>query len=123
MGVTSPPKPATAQLDAARQFDFWLGEWDCAWGEGERGTNSVYLDLGDHAAALEHSTQAIGISRGCGYRLDEAHALALSGRIHHARGDRVPARAACQRALDIYAQAGAPESAEIAAQLSRLNGA
>ena len=83
----------------------------------------IDLDLGDHAAALEHSTQAIGISRGCGYRLDEAHALALSGRIHHARGDRVPARAACQRALDIYAQAGAPESAEIAAQLSRLDGA
>lgn len=48
MGVTSPPKPATAQLDAARQFDFWLGEWDCTWGEGERGTNSVYLDLGDN---------------------------------------------------------------------------
>ena len=48
MGVTSPPKPATAQLDAARQFDFWLGEWDCTWGDGEQGTNSVYLDLGDH---------------------------------------------------------------------------
>ena len=47
MGVTSPPKPATAQLDAARQFDFWLGEWDCTWGDGEQGTNSVYLDLGD----------------------------------------------------------------------------
>jgi hypothetical protein len=48
MGVTTPPKPATAQQDAARQFDFWLGEWDCSWGDGERGTNSVYLDLGDH---------------------------------------------------------------------------
>jgi hypothetical protein len=48
MSVTSPPRPATAQLDAARQFDFWIGEWDCAWGDGERGTNSVYLDLGDH---------------------------------------------------------------------------
>ena len=47
MGVTSPPKPSTAQLDAARQFDFWLGEWDCSWGDGEGGTNSVYLDLGD----------------------------------------------------------------------------
>ena len=47
MGVTSPPKPSTAQLDAARQFDFWFGEWDCSWGDGEGGTNSVYLDLGD----------------------------------------------------------------------------
>ena len=47
MGITAPPKPATAQLDAARQFDFWLGEWDCTWGEDGRGTNSVYRDLGD----------------------------------------------------------------------------
>ena len=47
MGITHPPKPRTAQQDAARQFDFWLGEWDCSWGEEGRGTNSVYLDLGD----------------------------------------------------------------------------
>jgi len=42
-------EPVTVELDAARQFDFWLGEWDCAWAD-ERGlhagTNSVYLDLG-----------------------------------------------------------------------------
>ena len=24
-----------------RQFDFWLGEWDVTWGEGERGSNRV----------------------------------------------------------------------------------
>jgi hypothetical protein len=47
MGITHPPKPYTAQQDGARQFDFWLGEWDCTWGDGESGTNSVYLDLGD----------------------------------------------------------------------------
>ena len=23
------------------QFDFWLGEWDCTWGENERGSNHV----------------------------------------------------------------------------------
>ena len=23
------------------QFDFWLGEWEAAWGENERGTNRV----------------------------------------------------------------------------------
>jgi hypothetical protein len=41
--------PLTIELDAARQFDFWLGEWDCTWhadGLEHRGTNSVYLDLG-----------------------------------------------------------------------------
>jgi hypothetical protein len=47
MGIAHPPKPHTAQQDGARQFDFWLGEWDCSWGDGEGGTNSVYLDLCD----------------------------------------------------------------------------
>ena len=33
--------------EPARQFDFWLGEWDLAWGDGEHATNSVYLDFDD----------------------------------------------------------------------------
>ena len=28
--------------DPKTQFDFWLGEWDCAWGEDGRGTNHVH---------------------------------------------------------------------------------
>jgi len=24
-----------------RQFDFWLGEWDCAWGDDGRGMNHI----------------------------------------------------------------------------------
>lgn len=47
MGIAPPPNPRTVQLDGARQFDFWLGEWDCTWAEGGVGTNSVYLDLAD----------------------------------------------------------------------------
>ncbi|MGH3073214.1 MAG: hypothetical protein ACRDNB_13240 [Gaiellaceae bacterium] len=42
-------EPLTIELDAARQFDFWLGEWDCSWhadGLEHVGTNSVYADLG-----------------------------------------------------------------------------
>jgi hypothetical protein len=42
-------EPPTVELDAARQFDFWLGEWDCTWvHDGARctATNSVYADLG-----------------------------------------------------------------------------
>ena len=42
-------EPHTVELDAARQFDFWLGEWDCTWvHDGDRctATNSVYADLG-----------------------------------------------------------------------------
>src|SRR5215213_620674 len=42
-------EPVTAKLDPERQFDFWLGEWDCTWsdGEGNEGsaTNTVYPDL------------------------------------------------------------------------------
>ena len=42
-------EPRTIELDPARQFDFWLGEWDCTWhadGLEHIGTNSVYADLG-----------------------------------------------------------------------------
>lgn len=42
-------EPMTIELDADRQFDFWLGEWDCTWSDAGRrlvATNSVYLDLG-----------------------------------------------------------------------------
>jgi len=46
MSIAAPPTPATAQLDATRQFDFLLGEWDCTWSDGA-GTDSVYLDLDD----------------------------------------------------------------------------
>ncbi|MBA3348253.1 MAG: DUF1579 family protein [Actinobacteria bacterium] len=41
--------PVTLELDASRQFDFWLGDWDCTWhsdGLEHVGTNSVYADLG-----------------------------------------------------------------------------
>jgi hypothetical protein len=24
-----------------RQFDFWLGEWDVSWGDGQQGTNRI----------------------------------------------------------------------------------
>jgi hypothetical protein len=29
------------EIPPERQFDFWLGEWDVTWGEGERGTNRI----------------------------------------------------------------------------------
>lgn len=28
------------------QFDFWLGEWDCTWGEDGKGTNHVHYIMG-----------------------------------------------------------------------------
>lgn len=48
MGLLRPSKPDTGSLDAKRQFDFWLGEWDATWGDGEHGTNSVYRDFDGH---------------------------------------------------------------------------
>jgi hypothetical protein len=38
-------------MEAARQFDFWLGEWGCSW-EGGYGTNTVTSEL-DGAVILE----------------------------------------------------------------------
>jgi len=29
------------------QFDFWLGEWDCTWGEDGKGTNHVLHIMDD----------------------------------------------------------------------------
>lgn len=28
-------------MDPEQQFDFWLGEWDCAWGEDGKATNHI----------------------------------------------------------------------------------
>lgn len=33
-------KPCVNSVEA-RQFDFWVGEWDLTWGEEGRGTNSI----------------------------------------------------------------------------------
>jgi hypothetical protein len=32
------------ELNERRQFDFWVGEWDCTW-DGGRGTNVVTSEL------------------------------------------------------------------------------
>jgi hypothetical protein len=50
----------------ARQFDFWIGEWDAVWGDGERGTNVIRAVL-DEAVILENfdghpGTLLIGMS-------------------------------------------------------------
>jgi hypothetical protein len=33
------------ETGALREFDFWLGEWDLSWGDGQRATNSIYQDF------------------------------------------------------------------------------
>jgi hypothetical protein len=46
MGRTQAGRPAThSSTGDNREFDFWLGEWDLSWGDGQRGTNSVYSDF------------------------------------------------------------------------------
>jgi hypothetical protein len=50
----------------ARQFDFWIGEWDAVWGDNERGTNVVRAVL-DDAVILENfdgrpGTPLVGMS-------------------------------------------------------------
>ncbi len=55
MGVAQARTPVEVEA-SRRQFDFWLGEWDATWGDGDQGTNSVYqsfrmrwFELGDEA--------------------------------------------------------------------------
>jgi hypothetical protein len=40
----APEPPAPPQ--EVRQFDFWLGDWECTWGEGQRGSNHIKAILG-----------------------------------------------------------------------------
>jgi hypothetical protein len=44
--TTTPPP------DPARPFDFWLGDWDVAWGDDQRGRNRIEAIL-DGAVILE----------------------------------------------------------------------
>jgi hypothetical protein len=34
------------ETEEARQFDFWVGEWNLTWGEDQHGTNTVTKILG-----------------------------------------------------------------------------
>jgi hypothetical protein len=46
-----PDRSQTSTMDAApgaRQFDFWLGEWDLTWAEGGKGTNCIRAIMDDH---------------------------------------------------------------------------
>jgi hypothetical protein len=45
-------------MPADRQFDFWLGEWDCRW-QGGNGTNVVTAEL-DGAVILERFESCSG---------------------------------------------------------------
>ena len=50
----------------ADAFDFWLGRWEVAWGEGARGTNEITKALHDHVV-LERfdgrpGTELVGMS-------------------------------------------------------------
>jgi hypothetical protein len=44
MGAAQAQRPEE-EVEVLRQFDFWLGEWDLAWGDDGRATNSIYLDF------------------------------------------------------------------------------
>lgn len=44
---------APCSTEEARQFDFWIGDWDCTWGEDGRGTNTIRATL-DGCVIEEH---------------------------------------------------------------------
>jgi hypothetical protein len=47
MGRAQAGRPVIANVEQARHFDFWLGEWDVTWDEGRTAASSVYLDFDD----------------------------------------------------------------------------
>lgn len=56
----APARPCAARSEA-RQFDFWVGEWDVEVGGKRAGTNAVQLILGD-CVLMENWTGAGGMS-------------------------------------------------------------
>lgn len=40
-------RPAPCSQPEAQQFDFWIGAWDLAWGEGAGGRNVIEKTLGN----------------------------------------------------------------------------
>ena len=52
--------------EAKHQFDFWLGEWDAAWGEDGKGANRIELVMNDNVV-LENfnAPDLIGMSVSC----------------------------------------------------------
>jgi hypothetical protein len=64
-----PTAPAAAAAPPAappeaRQFDFWLGDWDVTWGDGERGRNRVEAILDDRVIQENFDGQASAPLRG-----------------------------------------------------------
>lgn len=56
--VSASPDSAATQISPcevpeARQFDFWVGEWDLTWGEDGTGVNVITRELGD-CVIIEH---------------------------------------------------------------------
>lgn len=42
-----------AQLPPEKQLDFWLGEWDVSWGDGQHGSNHITRILGSRVIQEE----------------------------------------------------------------------
>lgn len=42
----------------ARQFDFWIGEWDLSWGDSGKGTNIITAELGN--CVIEENFTTLG---------------------------------------------------------------
>lgn len=43
--TTTTITPIHPALPGARQFDFWIGEWNLSWAEGGKGRNSIQAVL------------------------------------------------------------------------------
>ncbi|MBA2681611.1 MAG: DUF1579 family protein [Ktedonobacteraceae bacterium] len=64
---TSQEESASNVLPPARQFDFWLGEWDLTWADGGRGTNSIQAILDGHVILENFDADPAGSFRGMSF--------------------------------------------------------
>ena len=82
-----------SELPPERQLDFWLGEWEVRWGEGERGTNRVHRVLGgkviqedfDARPALDFRGRSVSVYREA-YKEWHQTWVDTSGNYWHLRG-------------------------------------
>ncbi len=91
--------------------------------EALKGMGTLHRVRGDLDQAGACHRQALDLAREIGSSWDEAHALAGLGRCALAAGCTADAAADLRQAQEIFQRIGAPEAAEVTAELDALTGA
>jgi tetratricopeptide (TPR) repeat protein len=120
-GATGDYRGAAQALEEALAISRDVGD---RGGEAEtlNETGALYRVRGDPGRAAEYHRQALNLSREIASLRDEAGALAGLGRCALALGRTSDAAEDLRQARDIFQRIGAPEAADVAAELDSLVG-